>query len=105
MSEQNLPSSFHDLLKTHPLPILVDFWAEWCGPCRMVSPILEELAREWKGRITVVKINTDEKQQLASQYNISGIPCMILFKNGVEVERIVGALPKPAIKSKIEPYL
>jgi thioredoxin 1 len=105
MTEKNFPSSFDELLKTHPKPILVDFWAEWCGPCRMVSPVLEELAKEWKDRVTVIKINTDHKQQLAAQYNISGIPCIILFKNGKEVERIVGALPKPAIKSKIEPHL
>ncbi len=102
---KNLPPSFQELLNTHDKPILVDFWAEWCGPCRMVSPVIEELAKEWKGRVTVIKINTDEKQHLAAQYRITGIPCIILFKNGREVERITGALPKPAIKAKVEPHL
>lgn len=102
---KNLPSSFEDLIATHPLPILVDFWADWCGPCRMVSPVVEQLAREWKGKVTVIKINTDEKQHIAASYQITGIPTIILFKNGKEVKRVSGALPYQALKSTFEPFL
>jgi len=101
----NLPKSFEDLIKTHDKPVLVDFWAEWCGPCKMVSPVVEQLAREWKGRVTVIKINTDEKQHVAARYHISGIPTIILFKNGKEVHRVSGALPLPALKSAFESLL
>jgi len=100
-----LPGSFEELIRTHDKPILVDFWAEWCGPCRMVSPVVEQLAREWKGRITVIKINTDQKPEISASYNISGIPTIILFKNGKEAHRVSGALPLPALKSAFEKFL
>ena len=100
-----LPGSFEELIRTHDKPILVDFWAEWCGPCRMVSPVVEQLAREWKGRITVIKINTDQKPEISARYNISGIPTIILFKNGKEAHRVSGALPLPALKSAFEKFL
>ena len=103
--DMSLPGSFDVLLKTHDKPILVDFWAEWCGPCKMLSPVLEQLAKEWKGRITVIKINTDQKPEISSRYNISGIPTVIMFKNGKEVLRISGALPLPALKSAFERFI
>ncbi len=84
------------------LPVLVDFWAPWCGPCRMVAPLMEELAGEYAGRLSIAKINTEEDQQRAIEYGVQAIPTMILFKDGVEVDRLVGALPKPMLKLWIE---
>jgi thioredoxin 1 len=103
--QENLPSSFDDLLKTHDKPILVDFWAEWCGPCRMVSPEVAKLAKEWKDKVTVIKINTDEKQNIAMKHGISSIPTLILFKQGKEAKRISGAMSSEQIKKIFEPFV
>jgi thioredoxin 1 len=87
------------------LPVLVDFWAPWCGPCRMVGPVVEKLAKDYDGKLKVCKVNTDESQQTPGKYNIHGIPTLIIFKQGAEVERMVGYLPEPALKAKIDPHL
>lgn len=84
---------------------LVDFWAPWCGPCKMIAPVIEELATEYEGKANIVKLNTDENQLTPSNYGIQGIPTMILFKDGKEVDRIVGAYPKGAIVEMIEKHL
>jgi thioredoxin 1 len=83
-------------------PVLVDFWAPWCGPCRMVSPIVEEFGRQYRGRLRVAKVNTDENPRYAGSLGIQGIPTLILFKGGREADRIVGAAPKPMLQQFIE---
>ncbi|MGD1005262.1 MAG: thioredoxin [Methanoregulaceae archaeon] len=81
--------------------LVIDFWAEWCGPCRRVAPIVEELAQEFTGKVTFGKCNTDENQRIAMQFGISAIPTMLFFANGQMVDRLIGALPKEMIHSKI----
>jgi len=87
------------------LPVLVDFWATWCGPCRSISPIVEELAKEFTGKVKVTKLNVDESPATPSQYGVRGIPTLILFKGGKILDQIVGAVPKARLKSMIEKAL
>ncbi len=82
-------------------PVLVDFWAPWCGPCRMVAPVVEEIAKEYAGKIKVMKLNTDENMDIAVQYNILSIPTLGFFQGGKMVDRIIGAVPKKVIVEKI----
>ncbi len=84
-----------------PIPVLLDCWAPWCGPCKMVAPILEQLAKEYAGRIRIAKLNVDENSVTASNYSIQSIPTMLFFKNGQTVNRLVGALPKTEIEKQI----
>jgi thioredoxin 2 len=85
--------------------VLVDLWAPWCGPCRYVSPILEEMARDYAGRLKVVKVNVDENPQLAGAFDARSIPTLLVFRDGRLVDRIVGAMPKPDLTARLLPYL
>lgn len=96
VSETNFPQ----FISTHPF-VVVDFWAEWCGPCRRVAPVMDELAKEFAGKVVFGKCNTDENRHIAMEFNISAIPAIMLFRNGQLADRIIGAYPREAIREKI----
>lgn len=98
-------ASFKDEVLESEFPVLVDFWAPWCGPCRMVAPVVEEIAEQYDGQIKVVKLNTDENPQVASQYGIRSIPTLMIFKGGQRVDMVVGAVPKTTLANTLEKYL
>jgi thioredoxin 1 len=98
-------STFDEEIKAAAEPVLVDFWAEWCGPCKMLAPILEEIAAEHAGKLTVAKINVDDNLELARRFEILSIPTMVLFKDGEPQLRIVGAKGKGQLVQELQPYL
>jgi len=97
--------NFKDEVLNSEIPVLVDFWAEWCMPCRMISPIIDELSEDYKGKIKFTKVNVDNNTKLATDLQILSIPVLILFKDGEEIKRIVGANPKPYIQKEINTVL
>ena len=109
MSAENIvhisPDNWQSEVVDSDVPVLVDFWAEWCGPCKAIAPILDELAGEVGGKIKIAKVDVDQNQQIAGQFSIRSIPTLLIFKGGVVEEQMVGALNKAALTEKITPYL
>jgi thioredoxin 1 len=98
-------ATFENEVLKADVPVLVDFWAPWCGPCKQVAPIIEDLSKDFTGKLKVVKINTDENPNTAKAYHITGIPSLYLFKSGQVVEQVVGAVAKPKLAEKISKHL
>ncbi len=97
--------SWKDEVTNSELPVVVDFWAEWCAPCRMITPVLEEISKEYEGKIKVGKLNVDENSAIAGEYRIMGIPTLLFFRSGKLVDKLVGVVPKKALQDKIETIL
>ncbi len=104
-AEQVTDSTFKQEVLDSDVPVLVDFWAPWCGPCRMVAPVVDEISVQYEGQLKVVKVNTDENPNVASQYGIRSIPTLMIFKGGQRVDMVVGAVPKTTLANTLEKYL
>jgi thioredoxin 1 len=102
MAKQFTDSSWEQDVLSSDKPVLVDFWAEWCGPCRMIGPLVEELAKEYEGKAVIGKLNVDENPGVASKYGIRSIPTLLVFKGGEVVDKIVGAVPKTMLAQKLD---
>ena len=98
-------SNFDQMVLQSKTPVMVDFWAAWCGPCRMVEPIVEELANDYEGKVTIARLNVDENPKTASQYGIMSIPTLLIFKDGAPVSNIVGFRPKAELKRSLDTIL
>tara|TARA_B100000287_G_scaffold389404_1_gene399451 strand:- start:359 stop:673 length:315 start_codon:yes stop_codon:yes gene_type:complete len=104
MAKEITDSNFKDLIKSDQ-PLVVDFWAPWCGPCKMLGPVIDELSDEFEGKAIIGKMNVDENSEVSSQFGIRSIPTILFFKNGEQVDKVVGLLTKPALEEKIKSLL
>lgn len=104
MALQFTDANFKTEVLESDMPVLVDFYADWCGPCKMIAPVIAELANEYQGVFKIGKLNVDQEQQTAEQYRVMSIPTLIFFKNGKPVDTVVGAVPKKSLQEKIEAY-
>ncbi|MEN9218026.1 MAG: thioredoxin [Gloeomargarita sp. DG_2_bins_126] len=98
-------ATFEQEVIQSPIPVLVDFWAPWCGPCRMVAPVVDEVAKEFEGRVKVVKLNTDDNPKTANEYGIRSIPTLMIFKGGQKVDVVMGAVPKTTLVKALQQQL
>lgn len=98
-------AEFEERVLNSELPVVVDFWAPWCGPCKMIAPVLEDMAKTYEGRLVIAKVNTDEYPEWAMHFGVQGIPTILFVENGEVVDRLVGAAPPPLIKNKVEALL
>ena len=98
-------ANFQSEVLSSSLPVLVDFWAPWCAPCRMIAPVIAEIANEYAGKLKVARLNVDENQEISARYGVMSIPTLALFKGGVVVDQVVGAVPKRAITTKVDALL
>jgi len=98
-------ANFQSEVLSSSLPVLVDFWAPWCAPCRMIAPVIAEIANEYTGKLKVARLNVDENQEISARYGVMSIPTLALFKGGVVVDQVVGAVPKRAITTKVDALL
>eukprot|EP00879_Flechtneria_rotunda_P001179 GHRR01001326.1.p1 GENE.GHRR01001326.1~~GHRR01001326.1.p1 ORF type:complete len:152 (+),score=27.65 GHRR01001326.1:92-547(+) len=97
--------TFEEVVLKSPIPVLIDFWAPWCGPCRMIAPLIDEIATEYNGKLKCVKLNTDESPGVATEYGIRSIPTVMIFKNGQKMETIIGAVPKSTLTQSVDKFL
>ena len=105
MAVEVTDANFKEEVLESDLPVLVDFWAVWCAPCRMVAPVVEEIAKEYEGKLKVCKLNVDEAPAAASEYGIMSIPTLAIFKNGQVIEKVIGAVPKTVLGEKIKTHI
>ncbi|KAI9097767.1 hypothetical protein K1719_025538 [Acacia pycnantha] len=98
-------STWNNLVIASETPVLVEFWAPWCGPCRMIAPVIDELAKEYAGKIACFKLNTDDSPNIPTQYGIRSIPTVLFFKNGEKKESVIGAVPKSTLSATVEKYV
>ena len=105
MAQAVTDSNFNEVVERAEMPVVVDFWATWCGPCRMISPIIDKMAEKYDGKVSVVKCNVDESTEIPMKFGIRNIPTILFFKNGEIVDRVVGAVPQAEIEKRIESIL